>query len=77
MPGTASVEDAMLKLNIASSSPTVPVAITMLVLTYVSMALRLWTRTQLVRRIGWDDIAMIITLVRRTLNETSNRSKYD
>jgi hypothetical protein len=43
--------------------PFVPVTIVFLILAYVSVALRIWTRKHFVKIMGWDDVAMIATLV--------------
>ncbi|KAF2429293.1 hypothetical protein EJ08DRAFT_572017, partial [Tothia fuscella] len=43
--------------------PFVPLTILFLVLTYISVALRLWTRKSFVRITGWDDITMLVTLL--------------
>jgi len=50
-------------LSIVPHSPTIPVASVLLVITYFSIGLRFWTRVRIVRRVGWDDITIVLTLV--------------
>lgn len=38
--------------------------ITLLVLSYVTVGLRLWVRYRITKSPGWDDVSMIATLVR-------------
>ena len=37
--------------------------ITLLTLSYVTVALRLWVRFRITKSPGWDDAAMVVTLV--------------
>lgn len=54
--------------------------LTLVVLAYITVALRIWVRCRITKSPGWDDAAMVATLVRgltniatngRTLNEIS------
>lgn len=40
-----------------------PVVIVFLILSYVSVALRLWTRAHFLKRLGWDDYLIIVAVV--------------
>jgi hypothetical protein len=44
--------------------PNFFVMVVFLFLSWVTVALRLWTRTGIIRSLGWDDGAMVVTLVR-------------
>lgn len=37
--------------------------ITLLSLSYLTVCLRLWVRRMITRNLGWDDVAMVVTLV--------------
>ena len=38
--------------------------ITLIILSYITVALRLWVRYRITKSPGWDDAAMVATLVR-------------
>lgn len=50
----------------------VAVAITFLVLSWISVALRIYVRGFLLRAFQWDDITIIITLVRSSTGITAS-----
>jgi hypothetical protein len=43
---------------------TFALVVTLLALGYTTVGLRLWVRLRITKNPGWDDITMIITLVR-------------
>jgi hypothetical protein len=40
-----------------------PIITTLLVLSYVALGLRLWTRTRVLKILGWDDYMMMLCIV--------------
>jgi hypothetical protein len=56
--------------------------LTLLTFAYVTVGLRLWVRFRITKGPGWDDAAMVATLVSRTFNlsiyrtEKTNFARY-